>query len=190
MIMKSAVKISHLFMSDSICIGDIVIDATAGNGHDTLFLAECVGKEGVVIAIDKQIEAIQSTQNLLQEHEIHNVNCMIADHSEMEIVLTPFIHRVSCICFNLGYLPGSSDKSIITNSQSTIKALDACLTLLQFRGAISVIAYRGHEQGLEEALAVEDWMRKLPTNEWQVTRTEPINQSPIAPIVYFAEKKR
>lgn len=188
--MKSAVKISHLFMSDSICIGDIVIDATAGNGHDTLFMAECVGKEGVVIAIDKQKEAIQSTQNLLQVHDIHNVNCMIADHSEMEIVLQPFIHRVSCICFNLGYLPGSSDKSIITNSQSTIKALDACLQLLHYRGAISVISYRGHEHGLEETLAVEDWMQKLPTNDWQVTRTEPINQSASAPIVYFAEKKR
>lgn len=190
MTMKSAVKISHLFMSDSICIGDIVIDATAGNGHDTVFMAECVGKEGVVISIDKQEGAIQSTKNLLLEHDIQHVNCMVADHSEMEIVLQPFIQRVSCICFNLGYLPGSSDRSIITNTQSTIKALDACLTLLQYRGSISVIAYRGHEHGLEEALAVEDWMRKLPTNEWHVTRTEPINQSASAPIVYFAEKKR
>jgi 16S rRNA C1402 N4-methylase RsmH len=190
MTMKSAVNISHLFMSDSICTGDIVIDATAGNGHDTLFMAESVGKEGVVIAIDKQEGAIQSTKNLLLEHDIQHVNCMLGDHAEMDKFLQPFMQRVSCISFNLGYLPGSADRSIITNAQSTIKALNACLPLLNYRGSISVIAYRGHEHGLEEALAVEDWMRKLPTNEWHVTRTEPINQSASAPIVYFAEKKR
>ena len=187
--MKSAVKISHLFMRDSMCIGDIVIDATAGNGHDTLFMAECVGSEGTVIAIDKQEEAIQSTQALMLQHDIHNVNSMIANHADLEILLQPFSQRVSCISFNLGYLPGSSDRSIITNAQSTIKALHACLPLLNYRGALSVIAYRGHEHGPDEAQAVDDWMRSLPTKEWHVSRIEAINQSAIAPIVYFAEKK-
>lgn len=188
--MKSAVKISHLFMFDTISIGDIVIDATAGNGHDTVFMAECVGNEGAVIALDKQEEAIIATQHLLKQHDIMNVNCMLADHADMEILLQPFRQRVSCISFNLGYLPGSADRSIITNAQTTIKALNACLPLLNYRGAISVIAYRGHEHGLDESLAVDDWMSSLPTHEWHVTRTEAINQSAIAPIVYFAEKKR
>ncbi len=187
--MKSAVKISHLFMLDSICVGDIVIDATAGNGHDTLFLAECVDSEGYVIALDTQEEAIQSTKTLLQKHGKQHVNCIVADHAEMDNFLEQFKNRVSCVCFNLGYLPGSSNKSIITNAQSTMRALNASLNLLNYRGGISVIAYRGHEHGLEEALAVEDWMRALPTNEWHVTRTEPINQSNSAPIVYFAERK-
>lgn len=188
--MKSAVRISHLFMFDSICIGDIVIDATAGNGHDTVFMAECVGSEGAVIALDKQEDAIIATQTLMKHHDIKNVNCMLADHADMDILLQPFSHRVSCISFNLGYLPGSADRSIITNAQSTIKALNACLHLLNYRGSISVIAYRGHDHGLDEALAVDDWMRTLPTHEWHVTRTEAINQSVLAPIVYFAEKKR
>ena len=187
--MKSAVNISHLFMFDSICIGDIVIDATAGNGHDTIFMAECVGNEGTVIALDKQEEAIFATQTLLKRHDFNHVNCMLADHSDMEMLLQPFAKRVSCISFNLGYLPGSGDRSVITNAQSTIKALNACLHLLNYRGGISVIAYRGHEHGQDEALAVDDWMRTLPSNEWQVTRTKAINQSETAPIVYFAERK-
>jgi 16S rRNA C1402 N4-methylase RsmH len=177
-------------MFDSICIGDIVIDATAGNGHDALFMAECVASEGQVIALDKQEEAIVSTQLLLTQHDKKNVNCMVIDHAEMDMFLQPFKHRVSCISFNLGYLPGSADRSIITNAQSTIKALNACMSLLNYRGAISVIAYRGHDHGQDEALAVDDWMNSLPTNEWQVTKTIAINQSETAPIVYFAEKKR
>jgi len=187
--MKSAVNISHLFMSDSLCIGDIGIDATAGNGHDTLFMAECVGSEGTVIAIDKQEEAIQSTQTLMMQYALSNVNCILGDHAEMDKFLQPFMQRVSCISFNLGYLPGSADRSIITNAQSTIKALNACLPLLNYRGSISVIAYRGHEHGPDEAQAVEDWMRSLPAKDWHVTKTEAINQSDLAPIVYVAEKK-
>ncbi len=35
--------------------GDTVVDATAGNGHDTLFLAKLVGPSGAVYAIDVQV---------------------------------------------------------------------------------------------------------------------------------------
>jgi len=34
--------------------GDTVVDATAGNGHDTLFLAQLVGDSGQVYAFDVQ----------------------------------------------------------------------------------------------------------------------------------------
>ncbi|RYD26611.1 MAG: methyltransferase domain-containing protein, partial [Verrucomicrobiaceae bacterium] len=42
--------------------GDTAIDATAGNGHDTLFLAELVGEEGRVLAFDVQEAAIGSSR--------------------------------------------------------------------------------------------------------------------------------
>ena len=34
-------KLCHLILAETISKGDIVIDATCGNGHDTLFLAQC-----------------------------------------------------------------------------------------------------------------------------------------------------
>ena len=39
--------------------GDLVIDATAGNGHDTVFLANLVGETGEVIAFpnDQRVES-------------------------------------------------------------------------------------------------------------------------------------
>jgi predicted methyltransferase len=39
----------------SLQAGDVAVDATAGNGHDTLFLAEAVGPTGRVHAVDVQV---------------------------------------------------------------------------------------------------------------------------------------
>jgi predicted methyltransferase len=47
--------------------GDIVIDATAGNGNDTLALLNLVGDNGKVYAFDIQEEAIEKTKHLLEE---------------------------------------------------------------------------------------------------------------------------
>lgn len=38
--------------------GDTVVDATCGNGHDTLALARLVGPHGCVIALDIQVSAV------------------------------------------------------------------------------------------------------------------------------------
>lgn len=50
--------------------GDTVVDATCGNGYDTLAMAKLalcdVHSLGKVIAIDKQSEALISTSTLLQ----------------------------------------------------------------------------------------------------------------------------
>ncbi|PID81943.1 hypothetical protein CSB20_00400, partial [bacterium DOLZORAL124_64_63] len=53
---------AHLLVRDHITPGDTAIDATLGNGHDTLFLARCVGKTGTVIGFDVQTQAITSTR--------------------------------------------------------------------------------------------------------------------------------
>ena len=185
----SAVHISHLMMNDVIQHGDIVIDATAGNGHDTLFLSNCVGPNGIVIALDKQVEAINSTKRLLLQHDKLNVRYEVADHAIMASLFQQYMKKVSCITFNLGYLPGSGDRSIITHSESTIQALHASVQLLKDQGCISVIAYRGHDHGLDEASAVDEWMRTLSSGEWQVIHMVAINQSPNAPIVFFAQRK-
>ena len=52
----------HAILKNHLREGDQAIDATAGNGYDTLFLAEQIGLSGEVIAIDIQNCAIQSTR--------------------------------------------------------------------------------------------------------------------------------
>lgn len=187
--MITSVRLAHLLLKECIHNGDIVIDATTGNGHDTLFLSDCVGDAGTVIAIDIQAEAINATRQVMDLHQRSNALYILGDHAAMNDTLKEYEGNIAGISFNLGYLPGAIDHTIITKSSSTISALNACLTLLHEQGCISVIAYRGHDHGLEEAHAVEQWMHALPSQEWHVISISAINQSSTSPVVYFARKK-
>ena len=64
--------------------GDLCIDATMGNGHDTLFLSQLAGPSGCVLAFDIQQAALDSTQALLQEHEhLAPVQLLLDSHAHM-----------------------------------------------------------------------------------------------------------
>jgi hypothetical protein len=60
--------------------------------------------------------------------------------------------------FNLGYLP-RSDHSIVTCAETTIAALDKIIERMVSGGMITILAYRGHDGGPEEAQAVECWLQ-------------------------------
>ena len=49
---------AHRLLAQATPAGGTAIDATAGNGHDTLFLAQCVGANGRVYAFDIQPQAL------------------------------------------------------------------------------------------------------------------------------------
>ncbi len=132
--------------------GDAAIDATAGNGHDTLFLAQAVGVTGHVFSFDIQAEAIVRTRQRLAEAKIENVTLHQASHARMgESVTMP----IRAVMFNLGYLPGG-DKSVITSRDSTLVALESAKALLQKGGILTVLAYRGHPGGMDEAQAARE----------------------------------
>lgn len=61
----SALNIIHRIIEEKVQPGDICIDATAGRGNDTLFLAKLVGETGHVTAFDIQQDAVDSTRALL-----------------------------------------------------------------------------------------------------------------------------
>ena len=152
---------AHRAIRASLRDGDIAIDATAGNGHDTCFLANCVGSTGKVYAIDIQQAAIDATRGLLRKTigDTKHVELILGDHAKaLARLVTSIGTQVSAITFNLGYLP-QSNKSIQTTASSTVRALELSLQLLRADGLLSVIAYRGHPGGREESEAVERWMR-------------------------------
>lgn len=140
--------------------GDVVIDATAGNGHDTLFLAGCVGARGRVFAMDNQAIAIEVVQQKLQRAGLHQrVSCLCCGHEQMlEHIPADYRRQVKAVMFNLGYLPGG-DKSHITHEVTTLQALQQAYELLQPGGVISVIAYTGHAGGREEAETIKAWVK-------------------------------
>jgi len=140
--------------------GNVAIDATAGNGYDTAFLAKQVGPTGHVFAFDIQSEAIARTHKAVRAFE--NVTLFLRDHGELRDAI-PEHHsgQVAAVMFNLGYLPGG-DKSITTHAETTARALASALDLLRTGGVLTVLAYTGHPGGREEADAVARRLGELP----------------------------
>ena len=150
---------AHEIVRQVVGTGETVVDATAGNGHDSLFLAGLVGSGGRVLAFDIQAAAIESTRNRLRRfgmvdrvelrHESHaQISAHVADGS------------VAAVMYNLGYLPGA-DHAVITQCEETLRALAAVPQLLREGGVCTVVCYPGHAGGEREAAAVVAWARGL-----------------------------
>ncbi|MDR2513049.1 MAG: methyltransferase domain-containing protein [Puniceicoccales bacterium] len=140
--------------------GDLAIDATAGNGHDTTFLANAVGQTGHVYAFDIQPAALAATRQRLENSNLAaRTTLVLASHEQMPSHLPPpWKGNIATIFFNLGYLPGS-DRLLITTASTTLPALTAATTLLKIGGLLSILVYPHHPGGKEEATAVLRWLR-------------------------------
>ena len=155
-------------------LSDIAIDATMGNGHDTVFLAKAVGVDGTVYAFDPQPEAVESTRQQLELQQLSEpVKLLPVGHQTMlESVAATDQGKVRVVMFNLGYRPGG-DKRVTTHDTTTMMALNAALKLIAPDGLISIIAYPGHPNGLIECEAVKKWARALPADRYQRSVTVP-----------------
>lgn len=156
---------AHQLMQKVLQPSDIAIDATTGNGHDTLFLAQCVGDKGKVFAFDVQQQALKSAQAHLLHHHIQTPVIWIhAGHEHMLDSIPKTLHgSINAITFNLGYLP-NTDKSITTCPTTTLPALNAAIPLLKGGGILSILAYTGHAGGREECEAVKAWAATLDSD--------------------------
>lgn len=131
------------------------IDATVGNGGDTLFLAELASASGGrVFGFDVQAAALERARARLAERSL-SAELFLAGHEKMAELLPPELAgKFACAFFNLGWLP-RSDKSTITRPETTLAAMDSAVGLLdKSRGLLSALCYRGHEGGAEEFAAV------------------------------------
>jgi 16S rRNA C1402 N4-methylase RsmH len=159
----SLTELAHLAIAARLRPGARAIDATVGNGHDILFLAEHVGPSGRVYGFDVQPAAIAATRTRLRRAGLEQRSrLLLAGHERMLPLLPKTLQgRIMAITFNLGYLP-RSDKRVRTRSATTLAALQQALSLLADDGLLSVIAYRGHAGGEEETAAVERWLQQQP----------------------------
>lgn len=165
--------------------GAVVVDATMGNGNDTLFLCNCVGEEGKVYGFDIQAEALKNTEQLLSEHHCADraVLFCVGHETMADYVKEP----VDCALFNLGYLP-KGDHRITTKKDTTVHALEAALSLLKPGGAVFIALYWGHPGGEEERSAVEAFAQKLSPSCWKVSETSFPNRNK-APLMMIIQKK-
>jgi tRNA1(Val) A37 N6-methylase TrmN6 len=176
----------HTSIQQVVRVGDTVVDATAGNGHDTLFLATCVGALGKVMAFDIQEAALQATsKRLVNAGMRERVELIKAGHEHLDDYIEG---EVSAIMFNLGYLPGA-DKSCTTTAGTTLEAMQAGLAHLAINGVLAAVLYPGHEQGRIEAEAVQAWAAGLPQQQVAVLKYAFINRVHDAPYALLLQKR-
>lgn len=180
MLTLRATDLAHSVLRPRIAPGSWVIDATAGNGHDALWLAELVGPSGRVFVFDVQAEAIAATA--ARTGHLRQVTLFHAGHERMKDLLPPEAEeRMGAIMFNLGYLPGAG-KSVVTHMETTLDALTQSLDFLAVDGAIATVLYPGHAEGAVEAIAVREWARHLPPS-FAVARCARLNTASPPPEV-------
>jgi len=186
--LKDPLRFSHTLLKNSIVPGDHVIDATVGNGNDTVLLAQLVGQTGKVFGFDIQKDAIEATkEKLLLTGQLPQTELILDGHENMTEHL-PKQEKISAVTFNLGYLP-NGDKSIITIPDTTIPAIEQSLTLLRKGGLISLMVYYGHEGGKEEKEQVARFVNELPQKEYHVLQYKFVNQKNNPPYLYVIEKR-
>ncbi|MFU8789995.1 MAG: class I SAM-dependent methyltransferase [Methylobacter sp.] len=165
----SLVNVAHDLIRARLRPGGNAIDATVGNGHDTLFLAGRVAPSGHVYGFDIQQAAIDATREKFGQTPLSaSLTLFHASHADMEQKIPPQLHgKINAIMFNLGYLPGS-DKSVITRTDSTLSALTAASRILSVGGIITLLAYPGHPGGDTETEQVTNWCGQLDSRQFAV----------------------
>src|ERR1700731_4626411 len=168
--------------------GALAIDATVGNGYDTLFLGHRVGPKGKVLGFDVQKAALAGAREILKfvgsvDHVslIHDSHTRLADYLPTGAV----IHAAM---FNLGYLP-RGNRQIITRPETTVLALRSVLEHLAERGRVTLLVYRGHEGGIPEYQGVRQFVEELPEDGWLVEELASTSDSPVAPRLFRIQRK-
>ena len=184
MSLQRVLPFTKSLLEQTVAPGDSVIDATAGNGHDTHFLAQLTGSEGKVYAFDIQQEAIDATGKRISEFS--HVQLVLDSHDKIGQYVN---EEISAAVFNLGYLP-KGDHTIITKAKSTLSAMSQCLERLKVNGLLLMVVYSGHEGGSEERDAVLEFVKQLPQTSYNVAQYAFINQPHSPPFLLAIEKKR
>ncbi len=184
--LPSAVLWAQLMLKDRLRHGDVVVDATMGNGHDTLFLTQCVAPDGHVFAFDVQAAALEETRKRVPPEMTTLIH---AGHETMRSHVPLELHgRIHAIMFNLGYLPGT-DKTLITRTTTTMIAVQEALDLLTPGGLLTIAVYPGHEGGAEEGRHLALWAAALDARRFEVQHLRPVNRAAAPPELWVVWKR-
>jgi hypothetical protein len=168
--------------------GALAIDATVGNGYDSLFLGHRVGPKGKVIGFDVQKAALAGAREILKfVGSISRVSLIHDSHTRVADYL-PVGATIDGAMFNLGYLP-RGNRQIITRPDTTVQALQSVLEHLAEKGRVTLLVYRGHEGGVPEYEGVRRFLEGLPGDKWLVEELASTSDSPLAPRLFRVQKR-
>ena len=181
----NAIEMAQLVLRRVLPEARILVDATAGNGNDTLFLAENSPQEAKIYAFDIQPRAIADTEKRTAAYK-DRIQYVLDSHERLGTV----VHEpIDAIIFNLGYLPGG-DHHVTTDAMSTLAAVQAAVEKLALHGVLVVVVYPGHPAGQAESEALAEYMPALPCGTFTVGCYRMVNHEEGAPFLYIVEKVR
>lgn len=166
---QSHLDLAHSYWERIVLPGDYAIDATCGNGYDTLKLARILKGTGGLMGIDIQKEAISRTWELLKSHlpEKELGSIQLYEQSHAEFPAPALHHPVRLVTYNLGYLPGGN-KLKTTMTPTTLASVCHALDLIVAGGVVSITCYPGHPEGAQEEMALLELTATLSSSLWNV----------------------
>lgn len=183
-------ELSLKILSEYVSAGDVVIDATAGNGHDTRALAKLVGSAGKVYAFDVQETAIMNTKDLLEKEGLFGCcELVLESHHRMQDHIPENEHgNIAAVVFNLGYLPGGK-KERTTRKETTLAAVTQALKLIKPGGILAITMYAGHPEGTEEKVELLRFSEELTSKDYHAAYISLINQKNCPPELLLITRK-
>lgn len=180
-----ALSIIESYVNDN----SIAIDATCGNGHDTLALVKMGAYK--VYSFDIQESAITSARELLTNYE---EECSSKSNTKVDFILDShsnldkYVSHADIVLFNLGYLP-KGNKEITTVADTTLVALKKSLEVLKINGICSLVMYSGHENGKFEKEEILNFASGLNSSKYHCSYISMINQINNPPEILLITKK-
>ena len=183
----SAVQLCHEFLTTHLAPGGFYLDATCGNGHDTLFLCSLAGENGRVLGLDIQPAAVEATNRRLAAAGFGGVGrAVLCGHENLLTLVEP--GTADCVLFNFGWLPGA-DHAVHSGTATTLPALRAACTALRPGGVLAAVLYSGSVIGSGEKQAALDFFRSLPLTQYTALVCEFANWADTAPLPCLAIKR-
>jgi hypothetical protein len=170
LLFQSHLDLAHHYWQRLLYNGGWAIDATLGNGKDTLKLAQLLaGKPGGIIGIDIQPQAVQRTLEHLQDHlspeELGRIHLFCQSHETFPALAEQ--HLIQLIVYNLGYLP-KGNKQVTTMATSTLESVNKGFNMIAPGGALCITCYPGHEEGSREEQELLHCLSCLDATSWNV----------------------
>ncbi|SDG00881.1 Putative rRNA methylase [Selenomonas sp. WCT3] len=182
---SNVINLMHQAILPAVRQADVIVDATAGNGGDTLFLAQNMKASCQLYAFDIQPEAIARTKERTRDFAAQ-ICYLQRSHEEIDRHVD---RSIDVAMFNLGYLPGA-DHEAVTNHESTLKAVKCVLAKLRIQGICAIMVYPGHPEGRIEADYLAGFFQKLPARDYTVGCYRLWNHRPEAPYGFILERTR
>lgn len=181
--LNNLIDIQNLIIKTYLSDVKVAIDATLGNGKDTINMLEMFGSEVKIYAFDIQQQALDSAKSAIKPEYHKNVVFINDSHEYIDNYVT---EKPELITFNLGYLP-KSDHVIKTQSYTTLIALDKAVKMLKPGGLITIMFYVGHDNA-REYNNLSEFVRILNPSTFKAIHINPVNQDQNAPKLVIIQK--